>query len=82
MSFASLVGTVGAECQPDCIDAADLCYPSLGLDLAIVITSIVLAVLGLNGVIGFPPAACYALIGVGSLFLLADAGASIFLSYR
>lgn len=76
MSFASLVGVENAGCKPACIGRHADCFSlsSLVLDLAIVITSIVLASLGLRGVIGFPPAACYALFGVGSLFLLADVG--------
>ena len=77
MSLATLAALKAADCELNCITKDNqgcMVLSSIGLDLVTIITSIVLASLGLCGVIHLPIAACYALIGVGSAFLLADIG--------
>ena len=48
------------------------------LELIGSITCIVLATLGLCGIIGISAAACYAMIGVASIFILTDGAALAF----
>ena len=50
------------KCPEDLLD--DLFVSTLVADPLLFITSLVLGILGLTGVIGMPPAAAYALIGV------------------
>gem|GEM_PF-4547698 len=69
MTYAALLLT--GNC---CNSSPNSLNTTIAIDTNLIITSFVLAALGLFGVIGLPPVACYALIGVGSAFFLLDIG--------